>query len=464
MERPWSCRVASLISVTERVGAGPRTGLAILLLLEDNPSMWQPSLSQVVLAAYLSLPAPQAPKETPRFLHAEGTRILDGEGNAVKLRGVNLGGWLLWVGRLWGGGYTSETEILNRLKEGVGAEETEKFRRQIHENYVSERDLRRIAELGFNVVRVPINHTILEDDANPFVYKNEGWELLDRFLAWCEKYRVYAVLDLHAAPGGQSKLFMADPDDRDESLWKSERNQKRTVELWRAIATRYKDRTVVAGYDILNEPAPPSDEALVGLYGKIVEAIRSVDTNHIVFLEGTRFSSDFSAFSRPLTQNQVYSFHMYGWLGGEERQRTKQSKTLDRYREISRKHNVPFWNGEFGENTYEQVQGTVELLEAAGDIVQGYCFWTWKAVPGKFPYVVEIPKGQDLDAFTELLKDRPFRLRKKSTEGAREALQRFVRLIEVEPSAHNSRMTTILNSPTVSKPAENSGGREKKTK
>lgn len=35
-------------------------------------------------------------------------------------------------------------------------------------------------------------------------FKEEGFFLLDRVIGWCRKYGLYAFIDMHAAPGGQT--------------------------------------------------------------------------------------------------------------------------------------------------------------------------------------------------------------------------------------------------------------------
>ncbi len=131
------------------------------------------------------------------MVHQDGARIVDGQARPLKLRGVLLEGWLMWNGTLWGAGLTSETKITQKLRELVGQQEAERFRNQIYQTFIREDDIEMIAKMGFNVIRLPFNHRILEDDARPFQYKNSGWQILNRLLAWCEKYGVYVVLDMH---------------------------------------------------------------------------------------------------------------------------------------------------------------------------------------------------------------------------------------------------------------------------
>ena len=80
------------------------------------------------------------------MLHQQGTKIVDGHGTEVHLRGVNLGGWLVWEGWIFGKGIlTSERTILTRLQKGVGVQEAEEFRPQVYDNFITEADIEKIA-------------------------------------------------------------------------------------------------------------------------------------------------------------------------------------------------------------------------------------------------------------------------------------------------------------------------------
>ncbi len=297
-----------------------------------------------------------SPSDNP-MIHASGTKIVDGEGNPIKLRGVILEGWLQWNGTLIGAGLTSEKTINERLTKLVGKEEAERFQKGIYDNFITEKDITEIARLGFNVVRIPFNHTILEDDKKPYVYKESGWKHLDKVLDWCEKNKVYAVLDFHSVPGGQSMHFVSDPDSK--KVWDSEDNMNRTVALWREIAKRYRDREIVAGYDLLNEPEPPKGNVLVSAYARIIKAIREVDQNHMVILEGGAIAAtDFSMFDRPLDSNQTLSFHTYNLFGND-----LDKKQLDGFTKKSKSLNVPLWNGEFGAHTVKYTRKRSHILK-----------------------------------------------------------------------------------------------------
>lgn len=306
------------------------------------------------------------------FVSRDGQTIIDSTGKVIQLKGVNLGGWLLWEGWIWGGGYTKEGDIVKNLSTIAGKQEFDAFHKDIYQNFINESDIKAISELGFSVVRVPFNHRTFDSTYAPV----SGWQLIDSVLKWCGKYHLYAILDMHAAVGGQSNFFISDPIK--PNLWKSESNKQATVNLWMKIASRYANRKIIAGYDLLNEPIPSSKPDLVEMYDRIIKAIREVDNNHMIILEGTNFAKDFSMFTRLPDNNMLFSFHVYTWFGGEPKDKMKQ------FADVRERLDVPMWCGEWGENNYDVIQRTLDAFAAPDNKFSGWCFWTWKKHPNGY--------------------------------------------------------------------------------
>lgn len=324
------------------------------------------------------------------MVHQVGTTLVGTDGKTLRLRGVNLGGWLLWEGGDFGKAILlSESTMIERLAQIVGDVAAQDFRNHIYANFITAADFQRIAALGFNSVRLPINAKVLEDDDHPYVYKQAGWDLIDRAVNWGDQYGVYVILDLHSVPGGQSRLSPSDPEHPEEIIWKSEDHKQRTIALWQAIAKRYKDRKSMAGYDLINEPLPPKGSDLLDLEQRIVAAIRQVDRQHMIIVESARSSSDFSMFGKPLSGNQMYGFHMYNWFGDDR------PKKLAGFKALSLQQNVPLWAGEFGENSYDMIATTVVMYDdPANEVNGGWSFWAWKKVSSRWPTLIPIqPPG-----------------------------------------------------------------------
>jgi hypothetical protein len=372
------------------------------------------------------------------MVHQDGRQIVTPDGQPLRLRGVNLGGWLHWEGGDFGkGALLSESAMLARLQEIAGVPETANFQDQLRAEFITEADIARIAELGFNSVRLPINGSLLSDEKTAFAIRPDAWQWIDQALTWCEKHKVYVILDLHAVPGGQSRLSPSDPGGPEQIVWKSAEARRRTVELWRAIAARYHERRIIAAYDLINEPLPPKGSDLVDLYRELIPAIRAVDPNHMLIIEGGKFSSDFTMFSGPLSYNQVYGFHMYTWFGDNR------AKLLAGLVDVSARHNVPLWAGEFGENTAPMIASTVEMYENPANEISGWSFWTWKKVPARWPTLGEIQPGPRWTALFAWINSK-----KKATEFDRQAalggMADFVQAARLENLQIDTQMLQAL--------------------
>jgi hypothetical protein len=376
------------------------------------------------------------PVKANNFVHREGTFLKDSTGQTIQLRGVNLGGWLLWEGWMWGDGFKSQSKLMKLFAELAGTEQAERFRDSVTLNLMSETDIREIAAAGFNVVRVPFNHRLFSFTDTGIAENSLGFKILDRVIGWCRTNGVYVVLDMHAAPGGQSPFFIAD-HSKNKLLWKSETSRAKTVILWRAIAARYRNNTCVAGYDLLNEPVPHKDKQLISLYQQIILAIRQKDINHTIYLEGAKFAKRFSAFKSLPDSNMVFSFHTYTWFGGDA------SKKVKPYASLSKKLNVPVWCGEWGENKYEIILHTRLALENPDNAFSGWCYWTWKRVHGRFPTLNEIDAGPNWKKIMNWIKHKDHD-RRPTPEETVQGMADFLIACQSKNLVRNKSMLEVL--------------------
>jgi hypothetical protein len=159
-------------------------------------------------------------------------------------------------------------------------------------DWYGERHVRDLKAMGMNTIRFMMNYRIFEDNARPGVFKPEGWAFIDRYIEWARKHDLYIILDMHSPQGGFQSWGGGG------ALWSDRSNQQRLIRLWRAIADRYRNEPRIAAYDLLNEPLPPTPADWQRLAQQIVDAIRSVDVNHLIIVEHvlwvTRGASDWS--------------------------------------------------------------------------------------------------------------------------------------------------------------------------
>jgi aryl-phospho-beta-D-glucosidase BglC (GH1 family) len=249
------------------------------------------------------------------FIRKQASQLVVGAANQpIYLRGINL---IFDRIVLPDGRWTIGTcEILNRYPSTTPVT-----------NWYSERHLQSLADIGFNVIRMDLHYRIFEDDSNPGVYKQSGWEFLDTYIQWAANQNLYLILDMHVPPGG-----LQPTGGGGACLWEDSANQERLVNLWRAIARRYAGEPRIAAYDLLNEPNPTGATLQAGaanwqsLAQQIIDTIRTVDPNHLVIVERVNWlvNADGSsplrnwelgvlkAFQVSVTDdNSIYDFHFY---------------------------------------------------------------------------------------------------------------------------------------------------------
>ncbi|PSL37281.1 cellulase (glycosyl hydrolase family 5) [Labedella gwakjiensis] len=322
------------------------------------------------------------------FVHTSGTEIVDGAGRRLLLRGVGLGNWLLAEGYMWrfGDELASPRQIEARIEGLVGAERAAEFWRTFRARYVTEADIALIAESGFDHVRLPINaRGVMDDDG---VFLEDGFAHIDDAIDWCERHGLWILLDLHGAPGGQTGTNIDDSPNGVPELFMDERYRALTVRLWTEIARRYRSRTAVLGYDLLNEPLPNEwhdryADDLVTLYAELTSAVRAVDPDHLIMYEGTRWATDWSIFDRVEDGNAVLQFHRY-WCPPDR-------SSIVEYLDARDRLGVPIYMGEGGENTPEWIYSATRLYERHGI---GWNFWPWKKLETRTsPLSVSAPEG-----------------------------------------------------------------------
>lgn len=280
--------------------------------------------------------APDAPgTETMPFLTVSGMNIVTSDSKQVFLRGVNFGNWLLWEGGAFGIVNHPEHRLRRMLEARVDPGTVDVFFKAIVAHYIRTEDFGRVRAAGLNIVRLPFHHRYIQEN---------GLTELDRAVGWARANGVYVILDLHAAPGGQSAEYHADADGV-ARFWAEPQLQEEALRLWETLATRYRDEPAVAGYEILNEPDAADSAALAGFYRRAIARIRAIDGRHIIFLDGNHFAGDFNIFTPPLAQNIVYVFHHYCETPDEMQARISEQG----YLRFMHQYQVPVMCSEFGD-------------------------------------------------------------------------------------------------------------------
>ena len=171
------------------------------------------------------------------FLHRDHQKIVDGKGQNIVLRGLGLGGWMVQEGYMLKTGNFAgpQYKIKEKIIEVIGNEATEKFYQTYKDNGITKKDIDSLAAWGFNSVRLPMHYNLytpaIENEKNgEITWLEEGFKRTDALLKWCEANKIYLILDLHAAPGGQGKdAAISDYDGSKPSLWESAANRNKMI-------------------------------------------------------------------------------------------------------------------------------------------------------------------------------------------------------------------------------------------
>ncbi|PIB37550.1 glycosyl hydrolase family 5 [Reichenbachiella sp. 5M10] len=342
-----------------------------------------------------------------QYLTTDGTQIIDGEGKEIILRGIGLGGWMLQEGymlRTTG----PQHQIEAKIEDLLGKEKKEEFYEAWLSNHCQKIDIDSMASWGYNSVRLPMHYKLFtppieeeEENAGQITWNEEGFEMVDELLSWVKANDMYLILDLHAAPGGQGENEdISDYDRTKPSLWESTANQDKMVALWKKLAERYADEPNIGAYDIINEPnwgfqnhaddlngcSESQNTPLWNLQKKITAAIREVDQNHIVIIEGNCWGNNYAGLPALWDDNLVLSYHKY-WNSNSQ-------ASIQGMLDMRTNRNVPIWLGETGENSNAWFADAIELFETNH---MGWSWWPLKKMGSNNPLQVEINDGyQDI--------------------------------------------------------------------
>lgn len=357
----------------------------------------------LLLALVASLAATGA--QARDFLRAEGTRIVDGEGRPVILRGMGLGGWMLQEGYMLElPQFGTQRVIRQHIEQLVGPAQAQAFQTAWLDNHTTKADIDAMARWGFNSIRLPMHYALytLPVESEPVpgrqTWLEEGFRRTDELLAWAKANDMYLILDLHAAPGGQGNdINISDRDPAKPSLWDDPAQQEKMIALWRRLAERYKDEPYIGAYDIINEPnwgfadrgdrngcRETGNAPLRELLVRTTAAIREIDKRHMIIVEGNCWGNNYRGMfdAGVWDDNLALSFHRY-WV-------STAPDTLKDILALRDRLGVPVWLGETGENSNDWLSRNVALVEGEGI---GWAAWPLKKLGWNNPLQVVANDG-----------------------------------------------------------------------
>ncbi|MBJ9659249.1 cellulase family glycosylhydrolase [Burkholderia gladioli] len=327
------------------------------------------------------------------MLHASGRQIVDTSGKTVQLKGFNLGGWFVMEGYMSpmdAGSLTDTYSVMKQLDAAYGVTEERALMKAYQDTWIQAQDFANIKAAGFNVVRVPLWWGQFFDLDNPTIpgWRSDAFVELDQLVANAAANGIYVIFDMHGVIGGQGTDVDTGQGNRN-AFWSNTEFQSDTAWLWWQIANHFKGNTIVAGYDLINEPTgAPNNNAVWSAYSRFYNSIRSIDPDHMIFIEGTWGNWNWDMLPPPSQYgwtNVVYEMHEYQW-GANGNASVIKNGADNQARDFANhaSWNVPGYVGEFNAfSTDPSVwQYSITAYNNAG---LSWTQWAYKAVNGTAP-------------------------------------------------------------------------------
>lgn len=174
-------------------------------------------------------------------------------------------------------------------------------------NFITESDFEKIAALGFDHVRIPIDYNVIKNPDGTM--RPEGLGRIDAALALCEKYGLRAVLDLHKTPG-----YSFDAGEKEAGFFESESYQERFYDIWETLAEWFGGMSDRVAFELLNEVTEVRFlPAWKRISRECVRRIRFFAPDTIILLGSYNWNSARTVpeLDAPYDEKIVYNFHFY---------------------------------------------------------------------------------------------------------------------------------------------------------
>lgn len=217
---------------------------------------------------------------------------------------------------------------------------------------------------------------------------------LDGAMTYCEQNDIKVIIDLHFLPGGRR-------DDSSPVIFYDQAANDKIVAVWQKLATRYKDRVALYGYDLMNEPVqtstPPAGLDFKSTQVRIGNAIRAIDRKTPIFIEVDNWDkpANYTNFTPVGLTNVIYQAHMYephaythqqvsnpgdplytypGIINGVFYDKAKLTSLLQPVLNFQNNYNARIYIGEF--SAIRWAGGAATWLKDCIDIFESYG-WSW---------------------------------------------------------------------------------------
>ncbi len=168
-------------------------------------------------------------------------------------------------------------------------------------------DVRKIAALGFDHLRLPIDEEQMWDEEGR--REPEAWDLMNDCLDWCRESGLRVVVDLHIL---RSHYFN---QQQTPALFTDPKEAERFAELWQDLSDGLRQRPVSqVAYELMNEPVAQDPEDWNRVYRGAYDRLRALEPGRVIVIGSNRWNSvsTFDALRVPADDpHLVLTFHYY---------------------------------------------------------------------------------------------------------------------------------------------------------
>ncbi|KAI8053165.1 glycoside hydrolase superfamily [Gilbertella persicaria] len=243
------------------------------------------------------------------------------------VRGINLGGWLVLEPFITPKIFEqklNETTLIDEweLCEALGPEEAKRQLTHHYDTFITEADFKKIAEMGFNHVRIPTGHWAIKVmEGEPFV-PYVSWQYLLKGIQWARKYGLRVMVELHTAPGSQNGWNHSGKSGPVGFLngTHGEENADKTIKVVNEMIqffTKPEWSNVVPVFGVLNEPAMIKipEKKVRKWYETSYEAIRKMlgpgNGPYLTYHDGFYPLKYWEGFFGPQREKAILETHLY---------------------------------------------------------------------------------------------------------------------------------------------------------
>ncbi len=173
--------------------------------------------------------------------------------------------------------------------------------------WFTQEDIQRIADIGFDHIRVPIDEEQMWDqEGRP---EQEAFDLLDAALDWCEGAGLRAIVNVHIL---RSHYF----DDRSgvPSLFTDPDEEERFAGLWRDLSRHLAKRSNDwVAYELLNEAVARDPEDWNRVATTAFSVVRKLEPERTIVLGSNWFNQHhtFERLAVPDDRHCILTYHYY---------------------------------------------------------------------------------------------------------------------------------------------------------